>query len=800
MKIRRLPFSEKLRSFSNTAARAAFPLGGIGTGNVSVGARGELRDWEILNGPNKGMKLPYAFFAVHMRQPGKDPVSRVLEARLNPPFDAADGLKSEDVAGLPRFAHSELTGEYPFVRVALSDPEVPLDVTLEAFTPFIPLNADDSGIPGAVLRSRVKNRSALPAGVTVTGSLPNVSAYGGTDYWGRFQTAGEVENEYREQDGLKGIFFRPCEPIGDRLNYGDMTLATTHAGTTARVHWLETGWYDGIEDFWRDFTDDGRLEAEPDRPAAGSAIAVRAQKVGSVGAVGQIGPGEEGTFEFILTWYFPNRPNGWSHENVAPGAVKNYYSRLFGSSWEAAAYLRANMERLEGDTVKFHDALYGSTLPACVLDAVGSNLAALRSCTCFRTADGNFYWWEGCLDHEGSCYGNCTHVWNYAQTVAYLFPELEKTMCRVAFLVETGEDGRMAFRTQQTFGLPKWEMLPAADGQPGMMLRLYRYWKLTGDDAFVREVWKKAAASLDFGFSWDTDGDGLPDGKQHNTYDIEIYGPNPLTAIMFCAALKAGAELAELVGDGAHASKFLAASRKGLANIDGQLWNGEYYEQKLDDPDAYRYQYGKGCLSDQLLGQLLARMAGLGRLLPEEHVRKAVHAIYRYNFREDFRRHENVQRTYALDDEKGLVLCSWPKGGRPRIPFVYSDEVWTGVEYQVASHLICEGFAEEGVRMVQAVRGRYDGIRRNPWDEIECGHHYARSMASWGLLPATSGFRCDMAAGTISFSPQWSPKNFAAFWSTGKAWEIFRRTTDAQGKTQRRLEVLYGDADAVRLV
>ena len=146
--------------------------------------------------------------------------------------------------------------------------------------------------------------------------------------------------------------------------------------------------------------------------------------------------------------------------------------------------------------------------------------------------------------------------------------------------------------------------------------------------------------------------------------------------------------------------------------------------QQIDDIDEYRYQYGAGCLADQVLGQLLAHVAGLGYILPEAHVKSAVKAIFKNNFKTDFSDHAHVQRAYVLNDEKGLLLCSWPNGSRPKLPFIYSDEVWTGIEYQVAAHCIYEGLVDEGLTIVKAVRERHDGFKRNPWNEVECGHHY----------------------------------------------------------------------------
>jgi len=384
-------------------------------------------------------------------------------------------------------------------------------------------------------------------------------------------------------------------------------------------------------------------------------------------------------------------------------------------------------------------------------------------------------------------------VWNYTQTMAFLFPELEHSMRRTEFLVETDERGSMAFRAMQVYGMERHDALPATDGQLGAIVRLYRDWKFSGDDALLKQVWEKASLALDFAFSyWDTDGDFVLDSQQHNTYDIEFYGPNSLCNSIFFAALKAGAKMAEYLGDTARAKKYREALANGSAKMDELLWGGEYYIQAVDDVNKYQYQYGKGCLSDQLLGQQLAHVSGLGHILPQEHVRKAVYSIYKYNFLADMSNHHNVQRTYAVGDEKGLLLCTWPNGGRPRFPFVYSDEVWTGIEYQVASHLIYEGFTDEGLTLVKAVRERFDGYRRNPWNEIECGNHYARSMASWALLTALSGYKFDLVKGEISFDPVINADDFSCFFSTGKEWGIYRQKRDRDGKLHKETEVLYG--------
>ena len=151
-----------------------------------------------------------------------------------------------------------------------------------------------------------------------------------------------------------------------------------------------------------------------------------------------------------------------------------------------------------------------------------------------------------------------------------------------------------------------------------------------------------------------------------------------------------------------------------------------------------------------------------------------------------------VQRVYAVADEPGLVLCSWPEGGRPRFPFEYSDEVWTGVEYQVAASLIYEGLIDEARTIVESTRSRQDGFRRNPWSENEAGHHYTRSLASWGLLTAMLGFRADLGRRTVQFEPHFPDDEFTCFWAHGLGWGTYRHERGADGELRATIDVLHG--------
>ena len=270
---------------------------------------------------------------------------------------------------------------------------------------------------------------------------------------------------------------------------------------------------------------------------------------------------------------------------------------------------------------------------------------------------------------------------------------------------------------------------------------------------------------------WDPRHTGTIEEPHHNTYDIEFWGPDALCTSFYLGALEAFIKLAEAMGD--DAANYAGLLETGKKVMQTTLYNGEYFMQLVkweglsaSDPieaskkgigttysdealvifqqEGPKYQYGNGCLSDGVLGFWIARMCGAGEILDQEKVQSHLLSVYKYNLKTDLSGHVNPQRSaYAYGNEGGLILCSWPKGGQPSLPFVYSNEVWTGIEYQVASHLMMENRVKEGLEIVQTCRKRYDGKIRDPFDEYECGHWYARAMSSYGLLQGLTGLRYD---------------------------------------------------------
>ncbi|HEY3282405.1 MAG TPA: GH116 family glycosyl-hydrolase [Armatimonadota bacterium] len=785
------------RSFRGQAlSQVAFPLGGIGTGNVSLGGRGDLRDWEIFNRPGKGKLLPYTFFSLWCQPEGAQPVARLMERRFLPPYQHGFGIPTLLAPGLPRLAEATFTGTYPFARIDFADDQLPLRASLRAYNPFIPMNAEDSGIPVAVFKWTLTNPGFSAVQATLALSLLNAVGHNGQIAPGnRYESSfGGNLNEFVRSGDLAELRMSSTRYGKDDPRFGTLAIATSWADTTHSTRWERAGWWDDLQDFWDDFSTDGRL---PDHTDADPSPAGQTD-VGTLGALITLQPGESVTVPFLLAWHFPNHVNYWNgEESVAGKRLTNYYATRFGSAWEAAEHTADNLPRLEAETRAYHDTLLESTLPDAVIDAVSSQASILRTTTCLRTGDGRFHAFEGCGDNSGCCPMNCTHVWNYEQAVAHLFPELERTVRDTDFGVNTLPDGNMAFRSLLPLATEhRWAFVPAADGQMGTLLRLFREWKQSGDTEWLRHHWPRAKAALEFAWSdanphrWDADHDGVMEGVQHNTYDIEFHGPNSMMGSWYLAALHAGAAMAQAVGEAKSAREYLALAERGARGHDA-LWNGEFYvhdvrpqkladgappinEGKPFDGEEPRYQYAAGCLADQLLGQWFAHCVGLGYVLPEDKVRKAVESIFRHNYLPDFTQHYNCQRVYAVNDEAGLLLCTWPNGGRPKYPFPYADEVWTGIEYQVAAHLIYEGLLEEGLTIVKSLRDRHDGERRNPWDEFECGHHYARAMASWSLLLALSGYQYSAPEGRLGFAPKLEG-DFRCFFTGAEGWGLYTR-------------------------
>lgn len=768
----------------------SMPLGGIGSGNVQINGKAQLRSWQIFNNFDP-LTLPHTFFAVRVARQGARPVIRALQTEAVGPFAAMESLT--------------FRGEYPFGWFEFEDGDLPVKISLTAFSPLIPMDAKNSAIPCAVFSITATNTSDKSVEVAFLASQQNGVGYrtpAGRITWGptklrgiegrKFETYGGNRNNIVRR-GRVTVLHMAGNPPKNNPADGDMALAVRGGDVTAAASWED------IERLARDFADDGRLA--PSRRAGPSPLGETID--GAIASNLRIGAGQEETVTFLLTWHFPNgtaaqqpsREDKWFRAG-------RMYANWWSDSLDVISYLGENLDELTSLTRAYHDALYETNLPYWMLDRISSQVACLRSQTCFWDADGYFGGWEGCRGTTGCCMGNCTHVWHYAQAHARLFPSIGRRMREESLFYQNNAGGiPMRHSTKKV----------AFDGQCGEILGAYRE-HLTGvDRAWLDKHWPQVRKAMEYVIvTWDADEDGVPMGQQHNTLDAELSGSTSWLGTLYLAALAASEKMALLEGQTELARRYRKIRLKGGEKQDSTLFNGEYYIQIPNEIKGENYL--TGCHTDQLLGQWWANQLDLGWLYPPGNVRTALKSLYRYNFFTDFKSvktfvtgapWKGFPRKFVHDDDRGLILTTWPKGGRPEPgkQLRFADEVWTGFEYSAAAAMITSGLLKEGFAVVKAAADRYDGQMRtgltdrawgysgNPFGDDECGKFYARAMSNWSVLLACQGFIYDGPAGLIGLKPVWRPDDHTSFFTGAEGWGGF---------TQRRSGNMQSEVIAVR--
>ena len=825
------------------AGEISFPLGGIGTGCIGLAGNGQLVDVEIMGKPNKGSHALFTHFAVKVEDDEKVLDVRVANGDVQPPYSGKHnrahfnsfgfGVDRAALSGLPHFQSCTFQGKYPVATLSFADPHFPGTLEMQAFNPFLPHNDRDSSIPGAFFCFTVTNTGDRALTYTVALTATNLYTRKGGDH--RQGQEGETRYIYlgnrQHGDCPSNRQHGDCDPL-----FGDMTIATDAARSSSQLYWYRGSWFDNLSTYWKDFSAFGPIKPRTYTNEFTIADAnYAADDSATLAAHIKVQPGATGNVRFVLTWNTPNSVNYWNPEPCegesgccegagnGAGTWKNYYATLFSDSKQSALYAMENFDRLYDQTRLFRDTLFASSMPPEALDAVSANLAVIKSPTCLRLEDGSLYGFEGCHCDSGCCEGSCTHVWSYAYAIPFLFPKLERSMRTLEYTHSMNDDGAMGFRLQLPVGRSPSSFRPCVDGQYATVMRVYREYKISGDIDWLRQLWPQVRQSIAYAWSpgnydrWDPDQNGILDGRQHHTLDMELFGKNAWLSGMYLGGLKAGAELAAVVGDEKAAALFDRIFDKGKAFLNSELYNGEYYRQRIDlkdrtllDPyqtgttihrqDVYKaywneeqqelmYQIADGCGIDQVLAQWHANLMGLGEIFEKKKCRSALAAIYRNNFIPSFREHVNPCRIFGLNDEAGLVICTWPEGVKaPFIPIPYAEESMHGFEYQAAIHMIQEGMVDEGMTCIRAIRDRYDGKKRNPWNEFECGSNYARSMASFALLLTFSGFRYDIPRHHIGFAPIGDRNDFRSFWSVDNAWGNIEYSCD-----KVVLSILYGE-------
>ena len=743
-------------------------VGGIGTGSIQIDGKARRAAWQIFNNMPQ-VSVPGSFFAVRAKAAGGPAVLRALQTEPVGAFAAMKGLR--------------FRGEYPFGWFDFEDANLPVRVSLETFNPLIPLDLRNSAIPCAIYNITVANPGGKPAEVALLAAQQNAAGFTGAGAIRGRAFAGYGGNVNRVvRAGGATILHMTTSKAAGAAGFGDLALAAVDAKATASAAW-ET-----IAKLAEDLGADGSLSG----PAEGGPTADGKTIDGALASSFTLSPGAKRTVCFVLAWHFPNARHG----HGAWGGKGNMYANWWPNALRVAREVVRRREELTGQTRRYHQTLYASNLPAWLLDRLSSQLVVIRSQTTFWTKAGYFGGWEGCCRGSGCCHGNCNHVWHYAQAHARLFPKLGRILREQEFRFQA-PSGAIPHRQPASH--------PAFDGQCGGILGAYREHLLSGDGAWLARHWAKVKRAMDYVIAtWDRDADGVLAGPQWNTLDGNLGGSTSWLGTLYLASLAAAEKMALLEGDGDAAKRYRRIRRSGSRKQDATLFNGEYY---IQIPDARPQQdYHDGCSIDQVLGQWWAHQLDLGWLYPPGHVRSALGALFRHNFRPRLRGYRQAPRKFVHDDDAGMQMITWPKGPRPSRHILYADEVMSGFEYSAAAAMVQAGLLREGFAVVRAASLRYDGRLRtgltgsdtaswgysgNPFGDDECGKFYARPMSIWSMLLACQGFVYDGPAGAIGFRPVWKPEDHASFFSGAEGWGLF--TQKRAGRTQtERLDVRYG--------
>lgn len=878
--------------------KIGMPVGGLTAGQLYLGGDGRLWLWDIFNQTRKTREEHY----LHPL-PATSPLEQGFAIKV-------DGkTRRLDSSG---FSQVAFQGQYPIGTVRYHEPAFPLDVTLEAFSPFVPLQTDDSSLPATIFQFTLKNTSAKTVEGSFLGWLQNAGSLYYTDEvelrhnrvthsnnstrldltvdarkaeaarvppraditfedwnqptyvgwtatgtaFGRGPIAKNKIPDYQgdvggdtarvvnshsvlKTDTARGkLTSRPflierdyislwigggstaektCLNLlvdgqvvrtatGDDSNKMSLKQFNVRSlnGKTATIEIVDqaTGNWGNIGVGRILFTDTSAPNAsKPNNSDLGNLsltlLGAPAQQtfpkfdlssysgqkmqeataqpsdrlIGGLGRDFKLKAGQQTTVSFVISWHFPNLDLGGSKTG-------RHYATRFASAAAVADYVTLHFEKLTAQTKLWRDTWYDSTLPFWFLDRTMANTSTLATSTAFRFADGRFYGWEG----VGCCFGTCTHVWHYEQAVGRLFPELDKALREMVDYnpgMAFYEDGLIGYRGEKTGA--------AADGQAGTILRTYRDHQMSGNDAFLRRNWPQIKKAIEWLIKLDGDENGVWEGPQPNTLDATWYGQVAWLSGLYLASLRAGVEMARDMGDTAFAARCQKIFETGHQNFVPRMWNGEYFIQVVDPKQTGKVGSYEGCEIDQVLGQSWAYQVGLGEVLPAKETRRALEALWKYNFTPDvgpYRQKYSRGRTFAVAGEGGLLMCSWPRGEGQRKTGgfdSYFNECMTGFEHQVAGHMIWEGMVMEGLAIERMIHDRYHAARRNPYNEVECGDHYARAMASYGAFIAACGYEHHGPKGHLGFAPKLTPENFKAPFTTAQGWGTYsQKTTPSQ--------------------
>ncbi|UZO80290.1 GH116 family glycosyl hydrolase [Aquimarina sp. ERC-38] len=780
----------------------SMPCGGIGTGQVEVTGYGELIFSESIYNqqqqPNAGFGLSTGYQYIHPQE---------LQQKLPNEFTVIIKPKGAEAIVKPLndkgFDAIEFIGEYPIAQIAYrnTDTQIPVDIKSEVFSPFVPHDLRSSSNPVTILKYAITNNSKTKVEVTLAGWLKNAD----------FPVEGAVNqtNTLKKSKGLSAVSLemqtlKNIDSINKHPGLGGVSIGVMDSKAIYSVA------SESSEEFIKQLVKGNVSQAKKytSDKAIGSGLS----------STVSLTPNETKEITFLISWYFPNYyENGRRYEqlmNEAPGLVGHLYNNWYQHSFDVATYVTNNFDSLYNNTKLYRDTYFDTTLPYWLANRISMPLSTLAAGNIAIWQNGRMYGYEGI----GFCQGTCGHVYNFVVPISKLFPELERSVRLQQDFNSSGsysaysKSGRINFRG---YGVddPNAKHAYASDAQSGYVLKAYREHLMSTDNTFLNKVWEQVKGAIGYqiykdGAEIGLEPNGVLEGIQ-TFWDPMWYGPNPYNNSLYLAALRAVEEMAKIQGEFDLAKRYRSLFEKGQAFMEEQLWNGEFYMHLY--PNGFRakkagngfiapenteinaerfiknfnsgganYYEGGGCDAQQLFGQNWARQLGLGYILPKEHCAIAAANIFKYNWTPDistiYDYFEPNARKLADKGEAAMVNGSWPH--KKSLWFENRHDkynIWSGLEYEASCDMINEGLVKEGLIIIRSIHDRYDGVKRNPWNEIEGSDHYSRAMQSWNVLLSLSGFTYNGPAMEIGFTPKFKPEDFKTFFSAAEGWGTFEQ-------------------------
>eukprot|EP00794_Sanderia_malayensis_P007677 gene7677-8513_t len=803
--------TQHLYKYTGEALRACvFPLGPIGQGSIAIAGDGGLRQWQINNKVSHDAHVPDSFFAIRVDSSG---VSKSVVLQSNALYDDSKfkpepyisdhvipAASKQLLKDLPGVKTLEVTAKFPTVQVNYTSNEVPVKIELEAFSPKIPLNSLDSGIPVIIYNFIVTNNTTTQAKVSLMGTLQNIIGWNCYD-------AITNEVDAKGYGGNINSLYSSAKLYGIDMSNPSVTSSNAFSGQVSLAFMKQPNdqfssmtQFNSAKELWKYFTGDGL-------PGQGYSGASQAGKTwnGAASCERSIEAGKSTTFTYMLAWRFPNRYRDWPLYTSIPNTqlyVGNQYNKHWKTAIEVLEYAATNYSRLYASTIKFRDAMFNTTIAWQFVDSAANRVSVLNSPTCFWSEDGNMYAFEGC------CPLNCTHVWNYEQCLAKLYPDLERTMREIDLLHQINPYGVVPSRTSCPLELRRvWEQWQnysthasdtniCVDGEIGTVLKTYREIKHGAPRSWFDQMWPPVKKIMNRWMNELDTGNGLINGAQPNTYDVSIYGVTTFIGAYYLCALRATEEMAKTQGDTALEKLCNERFKIGSANLDKACFsNGKWYTQ-LVDPTHEVQLLTDATFMDALVGQWWAHSLGLGYLLPAEHIKSSLKYTASKNYCASFDPAKQYPRKFADQRDTGYFLGHWDEGP-PKNQLYYTNEYcWSGVLHAFVGLCLYEGLTDIATTAVTTIRQSYDGTRRSPWNEIECGDFYARAMSAFLYFQILSGQEWEYAgkkAINLKFAPKSAEKTFRGFFIVGSAWGQFSQILNHSNcKGIAKIEVMHG--------